>query len=42
MNALVVDALSVEVERVRADEDFMARLRRLAERDKEILDRLAE
>ncbi|MEI8404638.1 MAG: YlcI/YnfO family protein [Actinomycetes bacterium] len=42
VNALVVDALSVEVERVRADEDFMARLRRLAERDKEILDRLAE
>jgi len=42
VNALVVDALSVEVERVRADEDFMTRLRRLAERDKEILDRLAE
>ena len=42
VNALVVDALSAEVERVRADEDFMDRLRRLAERDKEILDRLAE
>jgi predicted transcriptional regulator len=42
VNALVVDALSAEVERVRADDDFMDRLRRLAERDKEILDRLAE
>ena len=42
VNALVVEALEAEVERVRSDEDFMERLHRLAERDKEILDRLAE
>jgi hypothetical protein len=42
VNALVVDALVAEIERVKADKDFMAKLRALTERDKEILDRLAE
>jgi hypothetical protein len=42
VNALVVDALTAEIERVRADDEFMAKLRELAERDREILDRLAE
>ncbi len=42
MNALVVDALTTEIERVKADTDFMAKLRALTVRDKEILDRLAE
>ena len=42
VNALVVEALSAEIERVKADKDFMSKLRTLAERDKEILDRLAE
>ena len=42
VNALMLEALEAEVERVRQDEDFMARLRELTERDKEILDRLAE
>ncbi len=42
VNALVVDALTAEIERVRADEAFMAKLRELTERDREILDRLAE
>lgn len=42
VNAVVVDALVAEVERVRADETFMDHLRRITERDKEILDRLAE
>jgi hypothetical protein len=37
-----VDALTAEIERVRADEAFMAKLRELTERDREILDRLAE
>jgi glutamate-1-semialdehyde aminotransferase len=41
VNALVIDALSAEIERVKADKDFMARLRSLTKRDKEILDRLA-
>lgn len=42
VNAVVVGALVAEVERVRADKTFMAHLRRITERDKEILDRLAE
>ena len=42
VNALMLDALEAEIERVREDEDFMARLRGLTERDKGILDRLAE
>jgi predicted transcriptional regulator len=42
VNALVIDALTAEVERAKADKDFMNKLRALTERDKEILDRLAE
>lgn len=42
VNAVVVDALVAEVERVKADEQFMAHLRKVTERDKEILDRLAQ
>ncbi|MCL1587817.1 MAG: Arc family DNA-binding protein [Actinomycetia bacterium] len=42
VNALIVDALRAEIERVRQDEDFTARARRLLERDRELLERLAE
>lgn len=42
VNALMLEALEAEIERVRHDDDFMACLRELTERDKEILDRLAE
>jgi predicted transcriptional regulator len=42
VNALMLEALETEIERVRHDDDFMRRLRELTERDKEILDRLAE
>jgi predicted transcriptional regulator len=42
VNALIVDSLAAEVERVRADKDFTKRARRLIERDKELLDRLAK
>lgn len=42
VNTLVVDALTAEVERVRHDEEFMGKLREITERDKEILDRLAQ
>jgi glutamate-1-semialdehyde aminotransferase len=42
VNALVIDALKAEFDRVKQDQDFMAKLRELTERDKEILDRLAE
>lgn len=41
MNTVVVDALLAEIERVKADAQFMTRLRELTERDKEILERLA-
>ena len=42
VNQLVVDSLRAEIGRVRADEDFAARARRLIERDRELLDRLAQ
>ncbi len=42
MNALIVDSLSAEVARVREDKDFVTRARKLLERDKELLDRLAK
>ena len=42
LNQLIVDSLAAEIERVRADEDFTARAKRLLERDREILDRLAK
>ncbi len=41
VNTVVVDALLAEIERVKGDVQFMARLRELTERDKEILERLA-
>jgi predicted transcriptional regulator len=41
VNTVVVDALLAEIERVKADAQFMTRLRELTERDKEILERLA-
>jgi predicted transcriptional regulator len=42
VNAVVLDALTAEIERVRKDKEFMTRLRDMTERDKEILDRLAQ
>jgi predicted transcriptional regulator len=42
VNALIVDSLAAEVERVRADKDFTKRARQLIERDRELLDRLAK
>ena len=42
LNALIVDSLAAEVERVRADKDFTKRARQLLERDKELLERLAK
>lgn len=41
MNQLVVDSLRAEIRRVKADEEFIARAKRLLERDKELLERLA-
>lgn len=42
MNTLIVDALAAEVETARSDTEFMDRLRALVDRDRRILDRLAE
>ena len=41
VNALIIDALQAEIERVRQDEDFTSRAKRLLERDRELLERLA-
>ena len=41
VNTVVLDALSSEIQRVKKDKEFMARLREITKRDKEILDRLA-
>lgn len=41
VNALIIEALKAEIERVREDEEFTARARELLERDKELLERLA-
>jgi predicted transcriptional regulator len=41
VNALIIESLTAEIARVRADEDFTTRATRLLERDKELLDRLA-
>jgi len=41
VNALIIESLSAEVARVRADKEFTTRPNRLLKRDKELLDRLA-
>ena len=42
VNALVIEALIAEVEKVKQDKHFVETLRKLTERDREILDRLAK
>jgi len=42
VNTLILDALQSEVNSVRRDEEFMRRLQNLVERDRAILDRLAQ
>ena len=42
LNALIIDSLGAEIDRVRADKDFTSRARALLKRDKELLDRLAQ
>jgi hypothetical protein len=41
VNARIVESLASEIERVRADKDFTARARKLLERDRELIERLA-
>lgn len=40
LNSLIVDALTAEIERVRADNDFTARAKKLLKRDRELLELL--
>jgi len=42
VNQLIIDSLAAEIERVRGDDDFTSRAKKLLERDQEILDRLAK
>ena len=42
VNQLIIDALVIEIDRVRSDTSFMSRAKELVERDKEILDELAK
>ena len=42
VNVLIIESLTAEIDKVRADDDFTTRARRLLERDKELLDRLAK
>ena len=42
VNTVVLDALAAEIERVKKDRKFMARLREITTKDKEILGRLAQ
>lgn len=40
VNQLIVDSLTREIDRVRADDDFASRAKRLIKRDQELLERL--
>ena len=42
LNKLIVDSLANEIERVRNDAEFVALAHEVIERDREILDRLAQ
>ena len=42
INTLILESLTGEIERVRSDKDFTERARRLLERDKELIERLAK
>ena len=42
VNQLIIDSLVIEIDRVRKDTKFMNRVKQLAERDREILDELAQ
>lgn len=42
VNQVIIDSLKTEIDRVRADDDFTSRAKRLLERDKELLERLAK
>ena len=42
VNALIIESLAAAVDRVRSDRDFTTRARKLLDRDREIIERLAK
>lgn len=42
VNALIIESLAAELDRVRADSDFTSRAKKLLARDREIIERLAK
>ena len=42
VNAVLTESLSAEIARMKADKEFIARMSTLLEREKELLDRLAQ
>ena len=42
VNALIIESLTAEIERVRSDRDFTSRAKKLLDRDREIIERLAK
>lgn len=42
VNALIIESLAAELDRVRADSDFTLRAKKLLARDREIIERLAK
>ena len=42
VNALIIESLTAEIERLRADSAFTAHARKLLERDRELIERLAK
>ena len=42
LNQLILDSLAIEIDRVRSDSDFLNRLKKMVDRDQEILDELAK
>ena len=42
VNALIIESLAAAVDRVRSDRDFTTRAKKLLDRDREIIERLAK
>ncbi len=42
VNALIIESLAAELDRVRADSEFTSRAQKLLARDREIIERLAK
>ena len=42
LNQMIIESLKAEIDRVRSDVEFVERAKQLLERDREIIDRLAQ